>query len=250
MTNGNSERPQTHAEAFRAHLAAIVATSDDAIISKDLNGIIQTWNAAAERIFGYRAEEIIGRSILTIIPPDRQDEETQILNKLKRGERVDHIQTVRMRKDGRLIDISVTISPIKDATGKVIGASKIARDITEWKRLTHEREKLYELGKTMAGQFDMQSLVQTITDVATELCRAQFGAFFHNVKDAGGESSGYGGGRGGGRGSACRSCQGREAAEIARPGVRTGVRRSQSLAAGRLESAYQCHQIHAQGWKG
>src|ERR1700678_649615 len=96
-------------ENSQAMLAAIIASSDDAIISKDLNGIIRSWNTGAEHVFGYAASEIIGRSILTIIPENRRDEEVQILERLKRGERVDHFQTVRVRKDGKAIDISVTI---------------------------------------------------------------------------------------------------------------------------------------------
>jgi PAS domain S-box-containing protein len=129
-------------ERLQARLAAIVAGSDDAIISKDLSGIVQSWNAAAERIFGYAADEMIGRPILAIIPADRQHEEPEILERLKRGERVDHFETVRRRKDGRLIHVSVTISPVRDATGQVIGASKIARDITELKQMIAERERL------------------------------------------------------------------------------------------------------------
>src|SRR5579884_1643201 len=117
-------------------LSAIVDSSDDAIISKDLNGVVTSWNYSAERLFGYTAEEAIGRTIASlIIPDDRQDEETDMLAKLRRGERVDHFETIRRRKDGSLLDISLTISPVKDSTGKIIGASKIARDITEAKRV-------------------------------------------------------------------------------------------------------------------
>jgi PAS domain S-box-containing protein len=115
-------------------LAAIVESSDDAIVSKDLNGSVVTWNRGAERIFGYAAEEIIGKPILIIIPPDRQNEESLILDGVQRGERIDHFDTVRRRKDGTLIDISLTVSPIKDENGRIIGASKIARDVTERKR--------------------------------------------------------------------------------------------------------------------
>ncbi len=114
-------------------LAAIVDSSDDAIISKNLNGVITSWNKAAERVFGHTAEEAIGRHITLIIPPDRRDEETTILEKLKRGERIDHFETIRMRKDGTLLDISLTISPVKDSSGRIIGASKVARDVTEKK---------------------------------------------------------------------------------------------------------------------
>jgi hypothetical protein len=121
-------------EQERRQLAAIVESSDDAIISKTLDGIITSWNKGAERIFGYTAEEVKGRHISLIIPPDYTDEEPQILEKLERGERIDHYETVRVRKDGQLINISLTSSPIKNAIGQVIGASKIARDITERKR--------------------------------------------------------------------------------------------------------------------
>jgi PAS domain S-box-containing protein len=118
----------------RALLAAIVSSSDDAIISKTLDGIILSWNASAERMFGYSAAEAVGRSIRMIIPPDRQDEENSILERLRRGESIDHFDTVRITKDGKLIDISLTISPIRDATNRIIGASKVARDISAQKR--------------------------------------------------------------------------------------------------------------------
>ncbi len=129
------------ADAVRERLAAIVTSSDDAIVSKNLSGIIQSWNAAAERMFGYTAEEAIGQSVLLIIPEDRQDEEPEILARLARGERIDHYETVRRRKDGTLLDVSLTVSPVRDATGRVIGASKIARDISESKRAA-ERQAL------------------------------------------------------------------------------------------------------------
>ena len=121
-------------------LAAIVASSDDAMVSKSLDGIITSWNHSAERIFGYTAKEAIGQSIMLIIPPDRRDEETDILARLRRGERVDHFETVRIQKDGTPVNVSLTISPIKDSTGRVIGASKVARDITADKR-ARERER-------------------------------------------------------------------------------------------------------------
>jgi PAS domain S-box-containing protein len=114
-------------------IAAIVDTSDDAIISKDLNGVIMTWNKGAERIFGYLAEEVVGKPIMILIPKDRQDEEPKILERIRRGERIEHFETVRSRKDGSLIDISLAVSPVKNEKGNIIGASKIARDITERK---------------------------------------------------------------------------------------------------------------------
>jgi PAS domain S-box-containing protein len=115
-------------------LAAIVESSDDAIISKSLDGIITSWNKGAERIFGYLAEEVIGKPISILIPPDRHDEESVILECLRRGERVEPYETVRRRKDESAVDISLTVSPVKNIDGKIIGASKIARDITERKR--------------------------------------------------------------------------------------------------------------------
>ncbi|MDF3059693.1 MAG: putative two-component sensor histidine kinase protein [Rariglobus sp.] len=123
-----SERRSAELAALR--LAAIIEGSDDAIIGKNLKGIINSWNPGAERIFGYTAEEMIGKSITLLLPPERITEEQQILTRLQRGERVDHFQTIRVRKDGRLIHVSLTISPIRDEAGRVIGASKIARDIT------------------------------------------------------------------------------------------------------------------------
>jgi PAS domain S-box-containing protein len=115
-------------------LAAVVESSHDAIVSKDLNGIITSWNKGAERLFGYAAEEAVGQNILLIIPPGRRDEERAIIERLTRGEQVNHFETVRMRKDGSLLDVALTISPMKDAAGRIVGASKLARDITERKR--------------------------------------------------------------------------------------------------------------------
>ncbi len=119
----------------RLHLlGAIVNSSDDAIVSKSLDGIIASWNKGAEHVFGYTAAEAIGRSITIVIPDDRQNEETEILSRIRRGERIEHFQTIRQRKDGTLIAVSLTVSPVKNAEGKIIGASKIARDITEQKQ--------------------------------------------------------------------------------------------------------------------
>ena len=133
ITHDVTERKK--AENASLLLSAIVDSSDDAIISKDLNGIITSWNKSAERLFGYTAAEAVGQPVATLlIPADRQEEETKILSLLRRGERVDHFETIRRRKDGQLLDISLTISPIKDPQGVIIGASKIARDISERKR--------------------------------------------------------------------------------------------------------------------
>jgi PAS domain S-box-containing protein len=121
-----------------SRLAAIIESSDDAIVSKTLQGIILTWNRGAERIFGWKAHEVIGKAINILIPPDRQEEEPQILARLHRGERVDHFETVRVTKDGRLIDVSVSISPVRDIDDRIVAASKIARDITLQKRIQRE----------------------------------------------------------------------------------------------------------------
>ena len=127
-----------HPEQSRQLLAAIVDSSDDAIIGKDLNGIITNWNAGARRIFGYNKSEIIGKSILTLIPPELRAEESVIIGRIRQGERVEHFETRRVRKDGSHVEISLTVSPIRDAEGRVIGASKIARDITDRKRVERD----------------------------------------------------------------------------------------------------------------
>ena len=128
-----TERKQ--AEEATAHLAAIVASSDDAIISKNLDGIVQSWNKSAEHMFGFTAQEAVGKHITLIVPEDRWDEEKNILARLRQGERIDHFQTIRRRKDGSTFDLSLTISPVKDSAGRVIGASNVARDITHLKRI-------------------------------------------------------------------------------------------------------------------
>ncbi len=187
----DADRPTSE---LQSHLAAIVESSDDAIISKGLDGVIRTWNTAAERIFGYRADEIIGKSVLILIPEDRQHEEPVILAKLSAGQRIDHYETVRQRKDGALLDVSLTVSPVRDAQGRVVGASKIARDITERKRTeaalreeTRRLEILQATGTLLAAQLELGSLLQSVTDAATELSGAEFGAFFYNGKDERGE---------------------------------------------------------------
>ena len=136
------------AQEVQNRLAAIVESSDDAIVSKGLDGIITSWNKAAERVFGYTANEAIGQHITLIIPSDRKDEENEILARIGRGERVDHFQTVRQRKDGTRFDVSVTISPVRDSSGRIIGASKVARDITAKNRAEkalRESEQRYQV---------------------------------------------------------------------------------------------------------
>ena len=130
-------------QAFR--LAAIVSSSDDAIVGKDLNGVIQSWNRGAEKMFGYTAEEAIGRNITMIIPEDRLDEETTVLSRIRAGVPVEHFETIRHRKDGRPLNISLSVSPIRDASGRVIGASKIARDVTDQRRLQDQADEASRL---------------------------------------------------------------------------------------------------------
>ena len=136
-----SEQELARSDAVVDRFTAIVESSDDAILSKNLNGIINSWNPGAERLFGYTAEETIGKPVSMLIPPERIDEEPEILARIRRGDRIDHYETQRVRKDGSLVDISLTVSPIRDAAGRVIGASKIARDITD-RKFAQERQSL------------------------------------------------------------------------------------------------------------
>ena len=145
--------PQTSAEEFQSRLAAIVEFSDDAIVSKNLEGIITSWNQAACSLFGHTAEEMIGQSILKIIPPEIHGEEAEILRKIKAGERIDHYETRRVRKDGEIIEVSLTISPVRDRQGNIVGSSKIAREISARKkmeRLLIQSEKLAATGRMAA----------------------------------------------------------------------------------------------------
>lgn len=183
------------AELAAQRLAAIVESSNDAIVSKNLDGIITSWNQAAERMFGYTADEIIGRSVLTLIPDERHDEEVGIIARIRRGERIEHFETIRRRKDGSRFDISITVSPIRDGKGRIVGASKIARDITERRqaeaRLVRQSLRLAQLNRaaTIVSQdLDLGRIVQSVTDIATELVGARFGSFFYNVLGEAGES--------------------------------------------------------------
>jgi len=176
-------------------LAAIIESADDAIISKSLEGIITSWNQGAERIFGFTAEEVIGKPITIIIPPDHLDEEPNILARLRAGERIDHYETVRMRKDGERLNISLTVSPIKGPSGKIVGASKIARDITprkHYERMLREQadalRTLNEVGKLISAELDLHKTVQAVTDAATALTGAKYGSFFYNVLNEEGAS--------------------------------------------------------------
>ena len=136
--------PTSASDAIAALLSAIVESSHDAIVSKTLDGIITSWNRAAEAMFGYSAAEAVGRHITLIIPPERIAEEDYVLGQVRRGEKVEHFETIRQTKDGRRLNISITVSPVKDSRGRIIGASKIARDITGQKALEREREELLQ----------------------------------------------------------------------------------------------------------
>jgi len=170
---GNAEQRERE---LLERLAAIVESSDDAIISKDMNGIVQSWNRGAERIFGYRPEEIVGKHISMLAAPDRVDEIPNILEKLARGESVDHYETKRKTKDGRILTVSLTVSPIRDATGTIIGASKVARDITD--RVAHE-EALREANADLqqfaySASHDLQEPLRMVATYS-ELLKREFG---------------------------------------------------------------------------
>jgi PAS domain S-box-containing protein len=179
----------------QARLAAIIDTSDDTILSKTLEGVITSWNKAAERMFGYTEEEAIGKHISLIIPPSRLSEEDFIIGQIKSGNRVDHFETVRVTKDGRKIPISLSVSPITDASGQIIGASKIARDIGAQydaqqtaMRYTERLEIINTMSQSVTGELDLNVILQKVTDATTRLTGAAFGAFFYNQVDSKGES--------------------------------------------------------------
>lgn len=159
---GRRQREQEN----QLRLAAIVESSDDAIVSKTLNGIITSWNLAAQRMFGYTAQEAVGQHIFLIIPPERRAEEDMILSKLRKGEHIDHFETVRMRKDGTRLDVSLSISPLKNKEGQIIGASKIARDITESKRLQQNLHFLSNASKILSSSLDYKTTLQSIANLA------------------------------------------------------------------------------------
>ena len=159
-------------EDVAAYLAAIVESSDDAILSKDLNGIIQSCNSAAERLFGYRPDELVGQSVLILIPRERRSEEDHILSRLRRGERIEHFETVRQTKDGRLIDVALTVSPVRDASGKLIGASKIARDITDGRRAHLKAAELAAIVESADDAIiskDLNGIIRSFNSAAEQL---------------------------------------------------------------------------------
>ena len=186
-----------HSDAIKkqAMLAAIIDSSEDAIISKTLEGVITSWNQAAQRMFGYSEDEVIGRHISLLIPDDRRQEEEMIIDSIRSGRRVQHFQTQRLTKNGKLIPISLTISPILADDGAIIGASKIARDISEQLKAQEEirkhaqtQELLLSVGRTVSEKLDLQSILQKVTDITTRLTGAEFGAFFYNNITAKGET--------------------------------------------------------------
>jgi two-component system, chemotaxis family, CheB/CheR fusion protein len=180
-----TERVNT--EQIARHLASIVESSDDAIVSKTLDGIITSWNRGAERLFGYTADEIVGRPVTVIIPPERSNEEPGILARIRCGERIDHYETVRRRKDGSLVEISLTVSPVRDAQGRIVGASKIARDITERRQaeaqqllltreMHHRTQNIFSvvqavISKSFAGKLTVEDARASVLDRLHALAR-------------------------------------------------------------------------------
>ena len=194
-SNAEREAAAEELDRVRSHLAAIVVSSEDAIASKDLNGVVTSWNEAAERLFGYTAAEMIGQPITRIIPRELLHEEAMILGRLRAGERIERLETVRLRKDGERVEVSLTVSPVRDRSGVVVGAAKVAHDITARKRAeralaeeAHALETLDRIGKAVAAQLELDRVVQNVTDAATEITGAAFGAFFYNVTKANEES--------------------------------------------------------------
>jgi len=180
----------------QAILSAIVESSDDAIISKNLQGIIKSWNAGAQKIFGYREEEVIGKHITILIPDELKPQEDEIIANIKAGRKVDHFQTIRLHKTGLRIPISLTVSPVKDHLGNIIGASKIARDISERVQAekiiqqTAERLKiLNDIGKNISKKLNVKIILQNVTDATTKITGATFGIFLYNKIGEKGESS-------------------------------------------------------------
>jgi PAS domain S-box-containing protein len=189
-------------QAADEYLAAIVESSDDAIIGKNLNGIITSWNKGAQQVFGYTAAEVLGLPVSMLAAPGHANEMPEILAQIRRGIPVQHYETRRRRKDGQVIDVALTVSPVRNSAGEIVGASKIARDITGRKAAERERsvllarekdarqtaELLNRAASRLAAQLDLEKLVQEVTDIATALVGAEFGSFFHNAVNEKGES--------------------------------------------------------------
>src|SRR5205085_1049784 len=166
---------QRFAKIARGLLAAIVESSDDAIFSKTLDGIALSWNTGAERLYGYSAHEMIGQSIDILVPAERRQEWEEIMQRLAEGQRLEHFETVRSRKDGRRIDVSITVSPVRDASGKLIGASTFARDITERKQAEERQHLLNEASNVLVSSLDHQitlhDVAQLIVPAFADYCR-------------------------------------------------------------------------------
>jgi PAS domain S-box-containing protein len=182
IIDGNDQR--------NAILAAIIESSEDAIISKDLNSIITSWNKAAECMFGYTEKEAVGKHIFLIIPPELQSEEEMIISNLRQGKKISHFETERVTKFGKRIHLSLTISPIYNAQSEIVGASKIARDITRQKedeliirRYTQQLEIIHEVGKKIATKLDIAAILKSVVESTTQLSQAQLGAFFYHKRD-------------------------------------------------------------------
>src|SRR5690606_32815684 len=186
---------QQQGEVKHAILSAIVESSADAIVGKNLDGIITSWNKGAERIFCFPEEEAIGQHISIIIPKDRLKEENEIIGRLKKGRKIDHFETIRKTKQGAEIPVSISISPIKNAAGNIVGASKVARDISvqmkaqaDIQKQTRNLEIINSIGKSISKNMDVQVVLQRVTDATTKLTGATFGAFFYNQVDENGEA--------------------------------------------------------------
>jgi len=182
-------------ENKQARLAAIIESSDDAIISKTLEGIITSWNHSAEKLFGYKEHEAIGRHITMLIPPDQHGEEDVIINKIRKSEKIDHFETIRVTKEGKKIPISLTVSPIRNSKGAVIGASKIVRDISKQKKAENDLQRYAEsleilnsIGQAISAELSVEGILQKVTDATTKISGAAFGAFFYNLVEDTGES--------------------------------------------------------------
>src|SRR6185437_136216 len=182
-------------ENKQARLAAIIESSDDAIISKTLEGIITSWNQSAEKLFGYKEHEAIGRHITMLIPPDQHSEEDVIINKIRKSEKIDHFETIRVTKEGKKIPISLTVSPIRNSKGAVIGASKIVRDISKQKKAENDLQRYAEsleilnsIGQAISAELNVEGILQKVTDATTKISGAAFGAFFYNLVEDTGES--------------------------------------------------------------